>query len=226
MDGPDILERGSGGGAMDRGMWEAVWCGWLGTGEASDPAHDLDHVRRVVANARAIGSAEGADPDVLLPAAWLHDCVFVAKDSPDRTKASRLAADHAVSLLKKARYPEIHLQPISHAIAAHSFSAGIPPESLEAKVLQDADRLDALGAVGLSRCLMLGGHIGQPLASPDDPFCCVRPPDDSRFVVDHFFAKLLKLAATMQTATGRELAVRRTAFLQRYLDELAMELAG
>ena len=159
-----------------------------------------------------------------MPAAWLHDCVFVAKDSPDRAKASRLAADRAVSLLEGDGYPGIHLRSIHHAIAAHSFSAGIRPESLEARVLRDADRLDALGAVGLSRCLMLGGHMGQSLASPDDPFCRARQPDDSRFVVDHFFAKLLKLIATMQTPTGRELAVRRTAFLQSYLDELAVEL--
>lgn len=226
MDGPGSLECGVGVDTLDREMWEAVWLRWLEAGGAGDPAHDVDHIRRVVANARAIGSAEGANLDILLPAAWLHDCVFVAKDSPDRRIASRLAADHAVSLLEKARYPQIHLQPIHHAIAAHSFSAGIPPESLEAKVLQDADRLDALGAVGLSRCLMLGGHMGQPLTSPDDPFCRSRPPDDSRFVVDHFFAKLLKLAATMQTATGREMAARRTAFLQSYLDELAAELAG
>ena len=210
--------------SMDYEMRQAVWRGWLTTGDAGDPAHDLDHVRRVVANARAIGSAEGADFDVLLPAAWLHDCVFVAKDSPDRAKASRLAADRAIVLLEADGYPGIHLRSIHHAIVAHSFSAGIPPESLEAKVLQDADRLDALGAVGLSRCLMLGGHMGQPLASPEDPFCRARQPDDSRFVVDHFFAKLLKLAATMQTPTGRELAVRRTAFLQNYLDELAVEL--
>jgi uncharacterized protein len=224
MDGSRILEQEEGEGTTDGAMREVVWRGWLATGVASDPAHDLDHVRRVVSNARAIGSAEGADPDVLWPAAWLHDCVFVPKDSPDRAKASRLAADRAVSLLEGSGYPGIHLRPIHHAIVAHSFSAGIRPESLEAKALQDADRLDALGAVGLSRCLMLGGHMGQPLASPDDPFCRSRPPDDARFVVDHFFAKLLKLAATMQTATGRELAVRRTAFLQSYLDELAVEL--
>ncbi|MEI6338009.1 MAG: HD domain-containing protein [Verrucomicrobiota bacterium] len=226
MDGPGSLECGVGVDTLDREMWEAVWLGWLETGGAGDPAHDLDHIRRVVANACAIGSAEGANLDILLPSAWLHDCVFVAKDSPHRRIASRLAADHAVSLLEKARYPQIHLQPIHHAITAHSFSAGIPPESLEAKVLQDADRLDALGAVGLSRCLMLGGHMGQPLTSPDDPFCRSRPPDDSRFVVDHFFAKLLKLGATMQTGTGREIAVRRTAFLQSYLDELSAELVG
>ena len=209
---------------IDRKKWEAICCGWIEAGEVGDPAHDLAHVRRVVANAAKIGSAEGAALEVLLPAAWLHDCVFVAKSSPDRARASRLAADHAVILLKEEGYPSTHLPAIHHAIVAHSFSAGIAPESLEAKVLQDADRLEALGAVGLTRCLMLGGHMGQALVSPEDPFCRQRQPDGTRYIVDHFYAKLLRLSSSMQTSAGHDLAVTRTEFLRDYLKVLETEL--
>ena len=100
---------------------------------ATDPAHDIEHVRRVVANAMHLAGKEGADRAVVYPAAWLHDCVFVAKDSPQRAEASRLAARAAVAFLSEARYPIEHLDAIAHAIAAHSFSAGISPLTTEAR---------------------------------------------------------------------------------------------
>lgn len=204
--------------------WESTFRHWLEAEGGGDPAHGPAHVERVVANALAIGAEEGADLDVLLPAAWLHDCVVVAKDSEERSRASLLAADRAISLLGSAGYEAELLPGVHHAIVAHSFSAGVTPATVEAKVLRDADRLDALGAIGLSRCLMLGGHLGTPLASPVDPFCEEREPDDSRFVIDHFFVKLLKLAESMCTAAGRSLAESRTAFLRSYLEELRKEL--
>jgi uncharacterized protein len=191
----------------------------------ADVAHDIEHVRRVVANARQIGAVEGARLDIVVPAAWLHDCVHVPKNSPDRPRASALAAAEAMRLLAAWGQPADTLPAIAHVIEAHSFSAGIAPESLEARVLQDADRLDALGAVGLARCLMLGGVLGRPLYVPDDPFCGRREPDDLASTIDHFYTKLLHLAGQFQTGAGRAEAVRRTDFLRRYLGELAHELA-
>ncbi len=204
--------------------WEATFRDHLAALGGADAAHDVEHIRRVVANARALAAAEGADWSVVCPAAWLHDCVHVPKDSPRRSEASRLAADEAVRLLRGWGYPSQHLDAIAHAIAAHSFSAGIPPTTVEAKVVQDADRLDAIGAVGVSRCLMLGGAMGLPLYDRDDPFCRRRPPDDSRFVIDHFYRKLLRLADTMQTEAGRAEARRRTDFLLAFLRQLEAEL--
>ena len=209
---------------MAKKDWEALFREWSISEGERDPAHDLGHLERVVGTAKAIGAAEGAIPEILVPAAWLHDCVQVAKDSEDRSTASRLSADRAWALLEEAGYPEGHLPAIHHAIVAHSFSAGIPPETKEAEVLRDADRLDALGAIGLSRCLMLGGHLGTALSSPVDPFCESREPDDRRFVVDHFFTKLLTLADSMQTRAGREEAEKRTRFLRLYLEVLEEEL--
>ena len=160
----------------------------------------------------------------MLPAAWLHDCVHVAKDSPERARASRLAADHAVRFLESAGYPAPLLPDIRHAIEAHSYSAGIAPRTVEAKVVQDADRLDALGAIGLARCIAVGAALGRPVYESRDPFCREREPDDRGASVDHFYTKLLKLAGTMQTAAGRREAERRTAFLRAFLAQLESEI--
>ena len=193
---------------------------------ANDPAHDLAHVRRVVANARMLAAAEGADLAVVLPAAWLHDCVVVPKDSADRPRASRLAAAAAADFLAAAGYPAAHIPAIRHAIEVHSFSARIPPETLAARVVQDADRLDAIGAIGIARTLMLGATKGKPLYDEAEPLPTTRPPDETRAAIDHFYTKLLRLAEMMQTETGRREGERRTALMQLYLAELGRELSG
>src|SRR6185503_808605 len=124
--------------------------------------------------------------EVVIPAAWLHDCVTVPKDSPQRSTASRLAAAAAGDFLHASGYPAEHIPAIQHAIEAHSCSAGIAPHTSEAMVVQDADRLDALGAIGIARILMLGGALGMPLYDPHEPFPETRPPDDRANVLDHF----------------------------------------
>jgi uncharacterized protein len=199
-------------------------CGSALAGQGGDAAHDLAHVRRVVVNARRLAAAESARLEVVLPAAWLHDCVTVPKDSPQRAAASRLAAEQALAWLREWNYPAVFLPDIAHAIEAHSFSAGIVPRTIEAKVVQDADRLEAIGAVGLARCLMLSGEMGRPLYAADDPFCVQRPPDDRAAAVDHFYTKLLKLEGTMQTASGRREARQRTEYLYGFLAQLKHEL--
>jgi uncharacterized protein len=198
--------------------------GYLGEVMAADPAHDITHVRRVVQNTRILTEAENGDAAVSIPAAWLHDCVSVAKDSPLRKKASQLAAQEAVRFLASIGYPDDLLPRIHHAIEAHSFSANIPAETLEACIVQDADRLEALGAIGIARCLLTGGSMGTPLYDPDDPFARDRDPDDRRFTLDHFYCKLLGLADTMKTAAGRAEAARRTAYMKVFLEKLGAEI--
>ena len=208
-----------------RGDWEPRLREFASTQPGADPGHGPVHLERVVATAMKLAVEEGARLEIVLPAAWLHDCVHVAKDSPDRPRASRLAAERAVHFLEAAGYPGAWLPDIRHAIEAHSYSAGIPPRTVEAKVVQDADRLDALGAVGLARCIAVGAALGRPLYEPDDPFCRSRAPDDSGASVDHFYTKLLVLADTMQTPAGRREAERRTAFLRAFIAQLESELA-
>jgi len=161
-----------------------------------------------------------------VPAAWLHDCVQVSKDSPDRSRASRLAADEAVSFLGQLDYPSELLPEVHHAVEAHSFSAGIKVRTREAGVVQDADRLDALGAIGIARCLLTGGALGSGVYHPDDPFCEQRDPDDRAWMVDHFYAKLFKLPQTMQTNAGRAEANRRVEMMRGYLSELGREVGA
>lgn len=205
--------------------WEPRFIRFIGEQPGSDPGHGLIHLHRVVATALQLATAEGARIEVVLPAAWLHDCVHVSKDSPDRPRASRFAATHAVSFLADAGYPAGALPDIAHAIEAHSYSAGIPPRTIEAQVVQDADRLDALGAIGIARCIAVGAALGRPLYEPGDPFCERRPPDDQGASVDHFYSKLLKLAGTMQTAAGRAEARRRTGFIEAFIAQLRTEIA-
>jgi uncharacterized protein len=190
----------------------------------TDAAHDLEHIRRVVRNARKISHEEGADWQVVMPAAWLHDCVIVPKSSPDRIRASQMAAEQAVLWLRENDWPISNLDQIFHAIEAHSFSAKIPTRTLEARVLQDADRLDALGAVGLARTLMLGAEMKRDFYSSADPFCKERSADDSVYTLDHLYCKLLTLEATMQTTSGKKEAAQRTHYLQQFLKQLESEL--
>ena len=189
-----------------------------------DAGHGIEHVQRVVSNAILLAEGSDAHVDVILPAAWLHDCVSVPKNSPMRSQASRLAAAKASEFLTAIGYENRWIAEITHCIEAHSFSAGIPCNTIEAEIVQDADRLEALGAIGLARCLMTGGSMGQRLYEPTEPFPVNRPPRDTEQSVDHFFAKLLGLHETMKTAAGRSEAVRRTEFLKVFLRELAREI--
>jgi uncharacterized protein len=205
--------------------WEAQLIQWAERSMAeADSGHGMDHVKRVVVNAAQLAVSEKANIDVVMPAAWLHDCVFIPKNSPRRSQASRIAAEAASEFLTSISYPSPLIAEIHHCIVAHSFSANVPCQSIEAMVVQDADRLEALGAIGIARCLMTGGAMKQRLYHPTDPFPISREPEDTVQSVDHFFAKLFKLPNTMKTATGLRIAQSRTDFMIQFLRQLAAEL--
>jgi uncharacterized protein len=206
--------------------WEERFARFLDQQAGQDPAHDRGHILRVVANAKRIAAEEGARLDVVIPAAWLHDCFSAPKNSTLRRKASLLAAERAAAFLAESGYPGDVIPAIEHAIAAHSFSAQITPRSLEAEVAQDADRLDAIGAIGIARCFAVGGSLGTQLYDFDEPFPGNRQADDRSFVVDHFFVKLLELAGQMKTRAGRAEAERRSAFMRQFLAQLGGEISG
>ncbi len=191
-----------------------------------DGSHDLAHVCRVWENVKAIAAAEGGDVGVLLPATVLHDCVQVEKDSPDRARASALAAAKAAAVLAGLGHAAGYVEAVAHAIEAHSFSAGVEPRSIEAAILRDADRLDAIGAVGVARCFYVSGRLGRPLYDPADPAAERRPYDDLAFALDHFPVKLLKLADGMRTRAGRAMASRRMAAMERFLADFCAEIGG
>jgi uncharacterized protein len=205
--------------------FETVMADFMADRVSTDPAHDILHVRRVVSLSKALAESENADLLVVLPAAWLHDCVTLPKDSVEKHSASTLAAEEAVRFLKSIGYPAEYLDAVHHAIQAHSYSAGIKPETLEACVVQDADRLDALGAIGVARCMLVGGALHTPLYNQEDAFCEHRLPADREFVLDHFYHKLLHLADGLHTPSARVEAQRRRQALLFFLDELRRELA-
>lgn len=192
----------------------------------ADVAHDITHIERVVRVAVKLCTAEKANMNVVLPAAWLHDCVAVAKNHPARAKASTMAADKAISFLASIGYDEALFDDIHHAIAAHSFSANIAIKTVEAQIVQDADRMDALGAIGVSRCMKVGGSISRLLYNPDDPFCLEREPDDKQYTLDHFFIKLLHIAKSMNTPSAKAEALRRTDYMYDFLEQLKSEIGG
>ena len=189
-----------------------------------DTAHDISHINRVTQTGINLGRIEQANLNIIYPACMLHDCVNVPKDSPLRKQGSTLSADKAISLLQQIQYPTHLLEGIHHAIAAHSFSANIQTTTIEAKVVQDADRLDALGAIGLSRCLMLGGKWESALYHPDDPLAQSRTLDDKKYCIDHFFTKLKTLPQTMKTDSGRNEAEKRWRFIECYIEQLGREI--
>lgn len=189
-----------------------------------DGAHDIGHIGRVFANAMRIHASEGGDAEVLAAAVLLHDCVSVEKNSPLRAQASRLAADKASGILAEMGWQPGRIDACAHAITTHSFSAGIPPETTEARILQDADRLDAIGMIGVARLFYIGGRMGSSLYDPTDPRAEDRELDDKTFALDHFPAKLFKLADGFQTATGRAFAEERHRRLVHFHDLMLEEI--
>ena len=191
---------------------------------SEDPAHDFLHFKRVVQTAKFLCEEEKAKIEVVLPAAWLHDFVIILKNDPRRNQASQLSADGAIEFLKQINYPEIYFEEISHAIAAHSFSANIETRSIEAMIVQDADRLDGLGAIGLARCFATAGLMRRAFYSETDPFCQEREIDDTQFTIDHFYAKLFKTADLLKTKPARIEGLKRLEVMKKYLADLSAEI--
>jgi len=189
-----------------------------------DSAHDFEHIMRVYKNAKKICKEEKANEKLILSAALLHDIVSYPK-SDKRSKMSSLeSAKKSKQILKKYDFSKEEIMIISDAICDHSFSQNKVPKTLEGKILQDADRLDALGAIGIARVFATGGSLKRPFYNLDDPFCKTRIPDDKIWTVDHFFQKLLKLESLMNTKSGKVEAKRRTRVLKEFLNYLKQEL--
>ena len=190
----------------------------------NDPAHDFDHIMRVYTNAKKIVKEEKADEKLVLSAALLHDIVSYPKSSKRSKFSSIDSAKKSKIILKKYGFSEKEITIVSDAIKDHSFSQNKVPETLEGKILQDADRLDALGAIGIVRVFATSGSLNRSFYNIDDPFCTKRNPDDDLWAVDHFFNKLLKLESLMNTRSGKIEAKKRTNVLQEFLKQLKDEI--
>lgn len=190
----------------------------------NDPAHDFEHIMRVYKNAKKICKKERANEKLVLSAALLHDLVSYPK-SDKRSKLSSIeSAKKSQSILKKYNFSHEEIMIISDAIRDHSFSQKKIPDTIEGKILQDADRLDALGAIGIARVFATSGSLKRPFYDIDDPFCKKRNPDDKIWAVDHFYKKLLTLESLMNTKSGKAEAKKRTEILKEFLKQLKDEI--
>lgn len=189
-----------------------------------DPSHDHLHIKRVVKMAKLLALEEKADLWIVLPAAYLHDIVSLPKNHPERHLASKYAADKAIKILKEINYPENYFENIRHAIMAHSFSANIKAETLEAMCVQDADRLDALGAIGIARMMTVTGLLKRAYYNEEEVFPLQRLVNDKEFALDHFYAKIFKLKDMMNTKSGKKIAEKRHLYMKEFLATLEGEL--
>ncbi len=191
----------------------------------NDPAHDFDHIMRVYKNAQQLCKKEKANEKLVLSAVLLHDIVSYPK-SDKRSKFSSLeSANKARKILSKMDgYSLDEINVICDAILNHSYTRGKIPNSIEGKILQDADRLDALGAIGIARVFAVGGSEKRPFYNHVDPFCKNRIPNDKVWTIDHFYQKLLKLELLMNTKSAKIEAKRRTKILKSFLLDLKKEI--
>ena len=189
-----------------------------------DPAHDYQHVLRVVANAQHLAEREHANVELCVAAAALHELFNYPKGHPDSKKSGEVCADHAKAWLREQGVDKAFVQAVTYAIAVHPFSLGIQPTTLEAKILQDADRPDAIGAIGIARCFATCAEMKRPFYSIDDPMCRKRLPNDKDFGVDHFFSKLVRIPEHLNTATARAMAEPRIGIMRAYLAQFESEI--
>ena len=209
-------------------LWDRLATEAEARARSHEPAHDFFHVTRVVENVRTIARGEplsAEDEDVATTAALLHELFTLPKNHPDSSRAGDLCAEHARALLEKENAPPHLLVGVPAAIADHAFSKGATPAARAALVLQDADRLDAIGAIGLARMWATCADMKRPFYSPDDPFCESRAPDDKAWGLDHVYKKLLLIPERLHTKTANAIAARRVAFMRAYLDELESEIS-
>ena len=183
----------------------------------NDSAHDFDHVLRVLANAQHIGTAENANLDILRTAVLLHD---IARADQHRTGVDHAAegARRARKILEDAGQPEEFIEAVCHAIAAHRFRVNNPPQTLEAKILYDADKLDSIGAVGIARAFAFGGFKNRPLWREDD--------SGEHTTLQEFRVKLVKVKDTLFTDTARQVARERHSYMVSFFEQMATEVAG
>ena len=193
-------------------------------GEAS--GHDYFHTYRVFKNAEMLlNKLPEANSEIVLLGAILHD-VDDDKISPETHENK----DNARKFLEENNYPQDKIDFICKIIGDVSFSEKIKPESLEGKIVQDADRLDAIGAIGIARTFAYGGNKGRPIYNPDiKPNLSITKKEYKQSnspTINHFYEKLLLLEGLMNTDIAKELARKRTRFMENYLKQFFAEWNG
>lgn len=193
-----------------------------------DSAHDFDHVLRVFALAERIARAEGADVEIVCAAALLHDITRAEEDAGRDPDHATSGAARAREILHARGVARARIQAVAHAIAAHRFRGALVPQTLEAKILFDADKLDAIGAIGIARAYAVAGVLNQRL------WCAVAPDTLATRMQHHakhtpyaeFVVKLSKVRERLFTATARQIAEERHTFMVEFFARLEREIRG
>ena len=194
---------------------------------AARGSHDWDHTERVYRLCMHIGRAEGADSEVLAVAAFLHD---VGRSYEDESKGTICHAEKGAEIAKTllVNYPlsDEKKQNIVHCIGSHRFRGNNAPETLEAKTLFDADKLDSIGAIGIGRAFLFAGEVGAKLHNPQADLHNTRPYTEEDTGYREFKLKLSKIKNRMLTAEGKRLAEERHAFMEGFFERLQQEYEG
>ena len=187
--------------------------------DRNDPMHDFNHALRVYKLSMLIGRDEGADLDVLAAASFLHD-IGMWKDRKNHEEVSIELSDKILEDIKKEKRNKI-----IDSIRSHRFSKNRKPKLLEAKIIQDADRLDALGAIGITRALVHSGYFKKPLYKPNKKISKIYD-GESETVIDHFYEKLLNIKENLNTEMARKIAEERHKFMEEFLERFFKEWDG
>lgn len=184
--------------------------------EGEGSGHDWWHIDRVRKLALTIAKTEKADPVIVELGALLHDIADHKFHGGDHDIGHKTAR----AWLEKVEADAHIIEQVCYIVQNISYSGGRAMESVEGKIVQDADRLDALGAIGIARCFAYGGHSGRELYNPESKTTEKSPS------INHFYEKLLLLKDRMNTKTGKKMAEARHAFIELYLDEFYKEWEG
>ena len=190
----------------------------------NDPSHDFAHIMRVYKNAEKICRNEKVNERLVLVSVLLHDIVKKSQSDKRIKSSADLSANKSIIILKKLKFLDSDIRIVTEAIRNHSFTKKKVSKNIVGKILQDADRLDALGAIGIARVFSVSGAKNRQFYEPNDPFLKNRKADDRKWALDHFFKKLLLLERMMNTKTGKIEAKKRTKVLKSYLTSLKKEI--
>lgn len=190
-------------------------------------SHGWDHVQRVTCMAERIAEAEGADPHIVRCAAILHD---IARADEDASNGAMCHAQRGSELAREF-LSSLHVDPsniarIAACIAEHRYRGGAEPDSIESRVLFDADKLDSIGAIGIGRAFLFSGEIGARLHNEDADIDATRAYTEEDTAYREFVVKLRHIRAAMLTDTGRAIAEERHRFMEDFFERLQREAHG
>ena len=190
-------------------------------------SHAFDHTQRVYNLSLKLSKNKKVDLDVIKASALLHDIARLKEDNNEIECHAEHGSKMAEKILKEMNFPEEKIKSVIYSIKVHRHSKKIKAETKEAEILQDADRLDALGAITIARMFSTGGKINMPLYKPEIPFGKVHEGYHMDSTIHAFHAKILKLTPeTFNTKKAKEIGKERYRFVEEFLDQFLKEWKG